>query len=304
LYSWNVAFQRELPWGITGEIAYVGNRGEGVLARLNLNAGLVPGLDNGGRPYFARFGRTAETTNLGVPTTTRYHSLQVKVDRRFRNNILITNSYTLGRAKAYNNGDSNGEISTPANIELSYGRPENDRTHTYVSSFVYALPFKTQGPLNWIVGGWQISGLFTAQSGRALDITMSAALLRAPGNTQRPNMTGPSEVLGGIGSGKLWFDTSVFVAPPENTFGTLTRRGAGVDGPGFVNLDASLVKRFEFGTARHAEFRVDAFNATNSLHADDPNATARTFGSATFGQITGAVANSWRLIRFGVRFVF
>jgi hypothetical protein len=127
---------------------------------------------------------------------------------------------------------------------------------------------------------------------------MSNALLRAPGNTQRPNMTGPSEILGGIGSGELWFDTSVFEAPAPNTFGTLKRRGAGVDGPGFVNLDASLVKQFTFGS-RHAEFRVDAFNVTNSLHANDPNVT---FGSATFGQITGSYGE--RLVRFGVRFVF
>jgi hypothetical protein len=299
LYSWNVAFQRQLPWGLTGEVSYVGNRGDGMLARLDMNAGLVPGLDNAGRPYFARFGRTASTTNLGVPTTTRYHSLQVKVDRRFKNNLLVTNSYTLGRAKGYNNGDSNGDISTPANIALSYGRPENDRTHAYVSSFVYVLPFRSEGPLNWVIGGWQIAGMFTAQSGRALDITMSNALLRAPGNTQRPDMTGNAGIIGGIGRGGLWFDTSAFKEPDPNTFGTLTRRGAGIDGPGFVNLDASLVKQLGTGDGRHAEFRVDAFNITNSLHANDPNTN---FGQATFGQITGSYGE--RLIRFGVRFVF
>jgi hypothetical protein len=302
LYSWNVAFQRELPWGLTGEVAYVGNRGEGVLARLDMNAGLVPGLDNAGRPAFARFGRIGTTTNLGVPTTTRYHSLQVKVDRRFRNNLSVTNSYTLGRGYVYSNGDSNGDISTPANVELSYGRPENDRTHTFVSSFVYMLPFKSDGPLNWVIGGWQVAGLFTAQSGRAVDIIMSGALLRAPGNQQRPNKDRDAEIIGDIGNGKLWFDTSAFSAPPENTFGNLKRRGAGVDDPGFVNLDASLVKRFNVGGERYGELRVDAFNVTNSLHANNLTDEARTFGSATFGQITGAFGE--RLIRFGVRFVF
>jgi len=58
------------------------------------------------------------------------------------------------------------------------------------------------------------------------------------------------------------------------------------------------VKRFDIHHT-YAEFRVDAFNVTNSLHANNPNTT---FGGATFGQITGSSGE--RLIRFGLRFVF
>src|SRR4030095_429087 len=57
LHSWNVAFQRELPWRLTADIAYVGNHGQDVIARLDLNAGQTPGLDDKGRPHFAAFGR-------------------------------------------------------------------------------------------------------------------------------------------------------------------------------------------------------------------------------------------------------
>jgi hypothetical protein len=86
--------------------------------------------------------------------------------------------------------------------------------------------------------------------------------------------------------------------PAENTFGNVTRNGSGVEGPGLVNLDASLVKRFDFG-ARYAEFRVDAFNVTNSLHANNPNAT---LGNALFGQINGSYGEG--LVRFGLRVIF
>ena len=48
--------------------------------------------------------------------------MQVKVDRRFRNNFLVTNSYTLGKGESYDGGDSNGNIGTPADIERSWGR--------------------------------------------------------------------------------------------------------------------------------------------------------------------------------------
>jgi Carboxypeptidase regulatory-like domain/TonB dependent receptor len=297
LHSWNVAYQRELPHNFTAEIAYVGNHGQDIIQRLDLNASLVPGSNNDGRPQFAQFGRTASTTAF-LPYHTDYHSMQVKVDRRFRNNFLITNSYTLGRGESYDGGDSNGNISTPADIERSWGRTVNDRTHTFVSSFVYGLPFEKDGWLGVFSNGWQVSGIFTAQSGTPLQITMDGALLRAPGNQQRPDMIGDSEILGGVGTGELWFDTSAFAAPAPNTFGNLTRTGSGLNGPGYVNLDASLVKKFGMG-ARYGEFRVDAFNVTNSLHPNNPNTG---FGSATFGQITGAFES--RLIRFGLRFVF
>ncbi len=255
------------------------------------------GADNAGRPQFAEFGRTSSVTAF-LPYETDYHSLQIKVDRRFKNNFLVTNSYTLGKGVSYDAGDSNGQINTPADISRSWGRTTNDRRHVFVSSFVYGLPIQREGVLGWILNGWQVSGLFTAQSGTAVDITMPAALLRAPGNTQRPDLTGDPKKLGGIGGGQTWFDTTAFSAPADNTFGNLTRNGAGVDGPGYINLDGSLVKRFNFG-ARYGEFRVDAFNVTNSLHANNPNGT---FGGPTFGQITGSYGE--RIVRFGLRFIF
>jgi hypothetical protein len=300
IHSYNVAFQRELPFNFTAEVAYVGNYGQDIIQRLNLNAGMVLGANDAGRPYFARFGRTADTTAF-LPYHTEYNSLQVKVDRRFKNNFLITNSYTLGRGVSYDAGDSNGTINTPADIELSWGRTLNDRTHTFVSSWVYGVPFKKEGVLGWVTNGWQISGLFTAQSGIALDILAPGATLAAPGNTQRPNQTGDSKILGGIGSQQLWFDTSVFTAPAAATFGNVTRNGAGINNPGYVNLDASLVKRFDFGS-KYAEFRVDAFNVTNSLHASDLNGNARTLLQPTFGQVTSSYGE--RLVRFGLRFIF
>jgi hypothetical protein len=300
LHSWNIAYQRQLPGNFTAEVAYVGNHGQDIIARLDLNAATVLGLNDAGRPQFAQFGRTGSTTAY-LPFKTKYNAMQVKVDRRFKNNFLITNSYTLGRGYNYNTGDDNQNIGTPANIELSWGRQVNDRLHTYNSSFVYGLPFKHDGALGWVLNGWNIAGLFTAQSGTALDIRANGALLRAPGNQQRPNQNGDGKVLGGIGGGQLWFDTSVFSLPAENTFGNVTRNGTGIDGPRYVNLDGSLVKRFEFGN-KYAEFRVDAFNVTNSLHADNPTENARTLGNAIFGQITTSTGE--RLVRFGLRFVF
>lgn len=304
LHSYNVAFQRELPWGFTGEIAYVGNRGQDIIARIDLNAGRTLGADNAGRPLFAQFGRTASTTST-TPVKSQYHSLQVKVDRKFRNGLLMTNSYTLGRGYNYYNGDSNGTIATPADPERSWGRTSFDSTHSFVSSFVWVLPWGPQG--RWlrdgmfgrVLGDWQVSGIFSAISGTPIDFTADASGLRAPGNTQRPNVSGKPAVLGGIGANELWFDTSVFSAPAPGTWGNVGRNLL-LTGPAYVNLDASIVKIIRIGE-RRLEFRVDMLNATNTPHYANPNGSLT---SGNFGRITGIIGQTERVIRFGGRFLF
>ena len=301
LYSWNVAFQREIAWGLTGEVAYVGSMANDVLNRFPMNAGLVVGAGIAGQPLYAKYGKTAGVENLAWKGKTRYNGLQMKLDRRFRNGWLVTNWYTYSRARDYAN--DNGGPSTPADPERSWGYGNFDRTHVFVSSFVWSLPWyknSDAGVLHWVLGGWQVSGILSLQTGQPLDITSaSGASLNTPGNTQRPNQTGDSEILGNYGPGQLYFDTSVFVAPAANTFGTRTRNMGDIRGPGFTNLDFSLVKQFGFGGSRAGEFRMDVWNLPNTVHMNNPNAS---FGSSTFGQVTSAYGE--RQMRFSLRFTF
>ena len=130
LHSWNVAFQRQLPYGFTADIAYVGSKGVDLVMDLDTNASLIYGSGNVGRPQFAQFNRTGTSrtrTNLGK---SRYNGLQVKVDRRFMNGFLITNSYTLGRSMDLAN--ENTGIGTPIDFDLSWARSDTDRLHNYV----------------------------------------------------------------------------------------------------------------------------------------------------------------------------
>jgi hypothetical protein len=243
---------------------------------------------------------------MPIPVKSQYNSMQVKVDRRLRNGLLLTNSYTLGRGYSYTNGDgSGGTIPTPADIERSWQRTSFDSTHNYSSSFLYMLPlgpdgtWLREGALGRVLGDWQIAGVFSAISGTPIDFTAASANLRAPGNSQTPNASGKPNVLGGIGSTDLWFDTSVFSAPAANTWGTVERRGL-LTGPAYVNLDASIVKVIRFGS-RRAEIRADFFNALNIAHYANPNGT---LGNQNFGRITGILDLTERMIRFGGRVLF
>lgn len=158
LHAWNIAYQRELWLGFSGEVTYVGNSAQGTIHFIDLNAGLTPGQDNAGRPLNAKFGRTASVTSF-IGLDSPYNSLQVKVDRRFTKGFLVNTSYTFGRAINY--AEDNGTVATPANIELSHGRGAFDRKHMYSTNFVWDIPLFKDGDrmTKALLGGWQLSGI-------------------------------------------------------------------------------------------------------------------------------------------------
>lgn len=306
LHSWNVAFERQLPHGFTADVAYVGSRGVDLVMDIDRNASLVYGSGNAGRPQFAAFGRTGtsrERSNLGK---SRYNGLQVKVDRRFLNGFLVTNSYTLGRSMDLAN--ENGGIDTPIDFSKSWARSDTDRLHNYVLSSVYELPWGpnkrwlNQSALGKIIGGWQLSGVYQWESGQALTIGGSGSLLNTPGNSAYANLDGEQKVLGGLGPGRLYFDPTVYSLPDRGVQGNM-KRHSGPDGPAFWELDAALFKRFALSGSRYAEIRIDSFNVTNSVRWGNPSTGFSTSTGNTFGQITGT-SGSPRSFRFGGRFAF
>ncbi len=149
-----------LPGGFTAEVAYVGNRGTDILAEHRPQCGLRARRRS--RPA----GRSAPNTDgprparTPIPVKSQYNSLQIKVDRRMRGGLLVTNSYTFGRGYSYINGDgTGGTIPTPADIERSWQRTSNDSTHSFASSFLYLLPL---GP----DGRWMREGVVGQGAGR------------------------------------------------------------------------------------------------------------------------------------------
>jgi hypothetical protein len=297
IYTYNVAFQREIVWGLTGEVALVGAYSNDILNRFEYNAGMTPGLDRNGQRLNVLYGKTASVEMLAWKGKSRYRGLQMKLDRKFRNGVLVTNSFTWGNSKDY--AADNGGPSTPASPELSWGQSNFDRKYTYVGTFVWSLPWFKEGAAKWALGNWQVSGLLSAMSGTPFDVTMATANLRAPLNTQRPDFTGTFTVLDQYGPGKKWFDITAFTAPAANTFGNMTRNMDQVRGPGFLELDTSFVKQFPMGASRMAELRIDIWNLTNRVNYNNPNAG---FGTSGFGEITAASGE--RQMRFSVRFLF
>lgn len=300
--SWNVAVQRALPANFTLDVAYVGVHGIRVAVRRDVNAGQTPGAGSAGQPLFQQFGRRASAVDLYYPTSTLYHSLQVKLDRRFAGGFMLTTAYTYG--KSIDLATDHGTLQIPIYPSLNRARSSSDITHVFVQSYLYELPFGPNrrwfrsGLGRWILGGWQVNGILTAQTGPPLDITFSNTTLNAPSNINRPNVTGTPAIFGAVGRNALWYDVSRFSAPAAATLGNVGRNI--LTGPGLVNLDLSIFRKFVITERLRAEFRFESFNFTNTPHFNNPGTV---FGNPDFGQVTTAQADQ-RLIQFGLKLSF
>jgi hypothetical protein len=181
-----------------------------------------------------------------------------------------------------------------------YNRRENrsidpaDISKRAVISALYELPFgtgKMWNPSNVVVkklvGGWQVNTIGVMQSGLPV-IVRGASNFAA----NRPNSTGQSAKLDNP-TRMMWFNTSVFVNPPNYQFGNLGRVLPDVRGPGTVNFDLSLIKDTRIHERVNLQFRAESFNFLNKVNLGQPNGsfTAGTDGknaNANFGTINSA----------------
>ena len=307
--SWNLAVQQTLPARFVLDLAYVGNHAVDTVVNYNLNAATVVGLGTQGQPEFGPFGRTANTNLLFAGYSSSYHALQAKLDRKFGNGLAATTAYTFGKGMGFQTGDDGG-LSFYINQRRDYARNDFDRTHTFVQSLVYELPFgngkhwASSGIGATILGGWRLSSFMTIMSGLPLYFTAPSGNLLAPNNTQTPNLVAPVQILHGIGPGNPWFSTASFAAPTGTSFGNVGRNY--LSGPNFFNLDAALSKSTKLKEGINLDLRLEAFGATNTpqffFASNGGSASGTTLGTSSFGTITSATGG--RVLQLGAKLTF
>jgi hypothetical protein len=293
--SWNFSVQRSLPRHFTLDVAYVGNHGVRSVATYNLNVPNTPeqmGLGANGRPLNQQFGRTADTTVYFNGYSSMYNALQVKLDRRFHNGLMITTAYTLGRGMGFQTGDD-GNLWNYINARRSYARTDFDRHQTFVQSYVYDLPFGPgrkwlkSGLIGRIVGGWQLNGILTLMTGTPMTFGANGNSLNTPGASQTADQVAPVTVLHGVNTpskgGSPWFSQASFAQPTGVRFGSSGRNT--LSGPNFFNADASLFKLINFTERIKMELRGEAFSVTNTPQFNNPTTDV---SNSNYGYITGA----------------
>jgi len=194
-------------------------------------------------------------------------------------------------------------------------RPEEvissqDRPHRLAVTWLYELPFgrgkALAGPSNALVSkfisGWQLQGIYTAQSGAALgfgNAIFFGDLKNIPLSSDKRSVS-------------RWFNTDAgfernsarqFASNPVLNIRTLSSRFAGIRADGPRNWDLSIIKNTRITERTQLQFRAEAINALNHPQFTAPSTAALTPSNTAFGTVTGEFA--WpRVIQFGLKLLF
>ena len=259
-------------------------------------------------PYPAYQGVTRRAPSWGNST---YHALQINARKALSHGLTAQFSYAFGKSiddtvpslsagfAGFNTGDPGYQ--TVYNRKAEKSISPTDVSQRFVSNWLYALPLgagqkiNLRGPLDWVIGGWQLTGILTVQTGQPL-------VVRGASNNaaNRPNSTGRSAQLStDERSTARWFDTNAFVGPPLFTLGNVGRVLPDVRAPGLLQLDAGLQKFFRIREKVQLQFRAEAFNATNRNNLGPPDTG---FLSTGFGSINSSVQA--RVMQLGAKLIF
>lgn len=310
-HEFNVSLQRalvRLQSAIT--VSYVGNRGGDLISRRDYNEvlpGSYPNLQ-AARP-FPTLGTVRLYENIG---RSWYNALHVKMERRFARGLGYGVAYAFSR-HVDELGDSLTDSPVPgAPRGYHRGRSELERRHLLTMNSIWEVPYghgrRWGAALNRaadaILGGWQVTGIYSFTSGEPLTFTMTGATLGNGFNT-RPNLVGDPRLADP--TAERWFDLAAFSAPPRFAFGN---SGLGIiDGPAAHVLDMALMKQFRIWQERLLQLRWEVFNVPNHVNLGTPG-TQFGFRAADGALVpnnnTGVIsaAGPARQMQFGLKFVF
>ena len=230
-----------------------------------------------------------------------YHALQTSLQKRFSAGYLVNVNYTFSRAIDYFSDEGLFQIEhDQSRPELNKALSDYHRKHRLILSWAWDLPFSG----NHFVEGWQIAGIGTFQSGRPFTVTdgeFSAVLVST--TNPRPNlaagMTHEDQATSGSVTSRLdnYLNADAFESSGTE-FGNLGRNT--VIGPDQRRLDLSVSKTTTITSAQSLEFRLEAYNVTNTPTFRNP---ARDISAANFGQITRTRGGP-RVIQLGIKYRF
>lgn len=341
--QWNFGVQREFPGSISLNVSYAGNKGVKLPVNTNLNAlnpsyfgqpgdlarvaqlnalvnnpffGVITSGSLAARqvqqnqllrayPHFTGFG----VNFLGAGNST-YHALQVSAQKRMSKGLLGTLSYTWSKnlgdvnmltTSFFDAGQSPG-YQNEFNRAMDRSVLGSDFPHRLIVSAVYDLPLG-KGRL---LGGWQVNGIFTYQSGQPLNFGVSGAPAYA-GNRASFTGTGDAQTtgavtdrLGGVSGGAGYLNATAFRVPVSFEFGDTPRLDSRNRGPVTKGLDFSLIKNIPLTESLRLQFRMEAFNLTNTPVFGLPNTTV---GNPGFGVI-GGQANQPRNLQLALKLIW
>jgi Carboxypeptidase regulatory-like domain len=315
-YQWSIGVQHAIGTKTVFTASYVGNVGRhqndyrninlpaessipevaGLPGFTPLNYNIAPGLP------FPGFNSITLSEN---EANTHYNGLQIDLNSQLSHDLTLRAFYTVSHAvDPTTGGNGGGDLGTVSNPYAGWlydaGSSGYDRLNVAVVDFIYDIPLfrHTENRLlKTAVGGWQVSGIVTMESGLPININLSGAQGgNGVGGNNRPNLTGALTTPHLVNE---WFSPSAFSAPAPGAWGTFPHYG--LRGPGRDNWNLSLFKRFNLWESRgsYLELRLETFNTWNHTQF---NGTDNTLGDSRFGQVTSAFDP--RILQLGGKIYF
>ena len=260
--QWNLNVQQELPGQFLVQVGYTGSGSHKLYFPLNVNTPPPgPGNIDARRPI-----RGVAGVFLYAPLfNSTYHALLAKAERRFSKGFGVLAAYTWGHSidgGSSNNDQSDPGPQDPRNLRIHRGNSNFDVAHRFVVSGVWELPFGPPNPfLRALFGGWQLSGIASAQTGLPYTVTLNFDPSNS-GVTARPDRLRDGALAAGQRDPVRWFDLNAFVAPPAFVYGNSGRNI--LRAPGRVNTDLAVARMVPLTERARVQFRGEFFNLFNT----------------------------------------
>jgi hypothetical protein len=328
-YQFSLGVQHSLGARTVASIAYVGNtnRYQNDYREVNLptQSALIPLINNvpganyttlAGLPY-AGFNSIRLSTN---EANSHYNGLQLDLNSQVGKDLFLRAFYTYsktidpvnGSTASATGGTGGGDLQSVSNPYLGWRYDEGpggfDRTHNASVNFIYDIPVFRHSAhrlLRTAVGGWELSGIVTLESGLPINIGLTGA----QGNNSVPNATNRPDLVGKVSYPQTvnptkqqviqYIDPSAFANPAIGAFGNFGHNAT--RGPGRDNWNLSLFKSFVLSETRGSrlEFRFETFNTWNHTQFDT---VSNNFGASDFGQFKTAFDP--RVLQLGAKLYF
>ncbi len=292
--NWSLSLEHKFGKATLLSVGYVGSSAANLSYQQDANQLLPgtlqrnPGVNvNALRPYLGY----ADIMQYNTGANFIYNSLQVQLRKQFTQGGLINLAYTWSKARTDANG-YNYQPQDSYNLRGDWGPASYNRNHIFVASYVYPLPFWLHGQ-NFVqkaLGGWQVSGVVTLQTGLPLNMVISSDQAgigySSTGSSyggQRPNLVLANAAPVSSAARTQVFNPQAFALPGAGQFGNLGAYALWY--PFYSNWDVSMSKAFPISEKVSASLRAELYNFPNHFSY---TTISNVLGSSNFGQATAA----------------
>jgi Carboxypeptidase regulatory-like domain/TonB dependent receptor len=301
--EWNLGLEQQLTGTLVLGVHYVASGSRHQFLQPLANSATVPGPGpiSNRQPYPQYGGPIPWDYNEG---TANYNGLQVKLKQELAHGLYYLLSYTYGKSMDLASDPQADTITNFYNLAQDYGPSDYNRKHMLSFAASYALPVgqgqaflnNTNSVVNTILGGWNIGGIFTADTGLPFSAMAGGDVADTGGGPQRAE-----RIANAPGSApqtrQQWLNPLEFTVPTPYTFGNERRND--LIGPGYLNVDFNARKDFKIERFT-TQFKAEFFNLFNRTQLGSPNNNVQ---SSAFGSITSSSASA-REIQFGLKVLF